>query len=75
MVITAAQTAATAAESPLQADRALTEYRCIACGYGIRVRRLPESCPMCQTDTWGIPGHEQQLRAAAGSHERELARR
>jgi rubrerythrin len=23
------------------------EYRCGGCGYGIRVSRLPESCPMC----------------------------
>jgi hypothetical protein len=30
----------------------LHEYRCCGCGYGVRVRILPEHCPMCRGSTW-----------------------
>ena len=29
-----------------------TEYRCVACGYGIVVRGQPLGCPMCSEARW-----------------------
>lgn len=29
-----------------------TEYRCVACGYGIVVYERPPSCPMCSKPRW-----------------------
>jgi rubrerythrin len=28
------------------------EYRCVACGYGVVVRNLPDACPMCHAEVW-----------------------
>jgi rubrerythrin len=39
------------------------EFRCVDCGYGIRVRDLPESCPMCHagSETWQRAAYLQGL--------------
>ena len=30
------------------------DYRCASCGYGIVVRQLPPSCPMCRETRWEL---------------------
>lgn len=41
------------------------ELVCGACGYGIRVRRLPERCPMCQGHRWREPRRPRRRGAAS----------
>lgn len=36
-------------------DRALGEYHCAECGYGVSVRRVLPECPMCRGSQWEEP--------------------
>jgi hypothetical protein len=36
-------------------SRALGEFRCVQCGYGVIVRRLLPECPMCRGRSWEDP--------------------
>jgi hypothetical protein len=35
---------------------ALSEYRCVDCGYGARRRAAPDRCPMCGGGAWSAVG-------------------
>jgi rubrerythrin len=35
-------------------------YCCVACGYGIVVRALPEKCPMCRASVWETAGDRER---------------
>jgi rubrerythrin len=39
----------------LAGHRALGEFRCTECGYGISVRRTLPECPMCRGSQWEEP--------------------
>ena len=39
----------------------LVEYRCVSCGYGVVVSRLPEACPMCRQPMWQPAGSDSRL--------------
>ena len=30
----------------------IQDYRCATCGYGVSVRDIPDSCPMCHSTVW-----------------------
>ena len=36
-------------------SRALGEFRCAQCGYGVIVRRMLPECPMCRGRSWEDP--------------------
>ena len=36
-------------------SRALGEFRCAECGYGVIVRRTLPECPMCRGRSWEDP--------------------
>jgi hypothetical protein len=38
-------------------DEARFELRCTACGYGVIVRIVPDTCPMCRGSVWERPRH------------------
>jgi hypothetical protein len=37
-------------------DRALGEFHCADCGYGVSVRTVLPQCPMCRGSQWEAPG-------------------
>jgi hypothetical protein len=47
-------------------QRATSEFRCAACGYGITVSGALPTCPMCQSTSWN--------RTRAGSIEAAMGR-
>ena len=42
------------AAAPLLRTRQPHEYHCAGCAYGIVVRALPTSCPMCRGTVWEL---------------------
>ena len=42
------------AAAPLLRTRQMHDYHCAGCGYGIVVRELPASCPMCRGTVWEL---------------------
>lgn len=47
----------------LAGDRALGEFQCADCGYGVSVRRVLPQCPMCRGSQW-----EEPATTARGSY-------
>ena len=40
------------ARGALEDRMPMQDYRCATCGYGVSVRDIPDSCPMCHSTVW-----------------------
>jgi hypothetical protein len=55
-MVTVTTTDAGGAATVLTRTRRPHEYHCSGCRYGIVVRELPASCPMCRGTVWELAG-------------------
>ena len=46
-------------------SRALGEFRCAECGYGVVVRQVLPECPMCRGRSWEEPATSPYGRSRA----------
>ena len=53
-MITVTTTDPSATTTRLRGTRRAHDYHCAGCGYGIVVRELPATCPMCRGTAWEL---------------------
>ncbi len=53
-MVTVTTTDPSATGAVLKRTRRPHQYHCSGCGYGIVVRELPASCPMCLGTVWEL---------------------
>ena len=39
-------------EVALEDRMPMRDYQCATCGYGVSMRDIPDSCPMCRSTVW-----------------------
>jgi hypothetical protein len=49
----------------------IRDYQCATCGYGVSVRDVPDSCPMCRSSVWEPTVWQPFSRLARASDDRE----
>jgi rubrerythrin len=49
-----------AVPAPTRASHRRIEIRCLGCGYGAVVARLPGRCPMCGVASWTVHVHRHR---------------